>query len=147
MPVGLLLFPAAIAFALHAPGTSELAGGESNRRILANIGQALYAWLMICGLMGLFRALLNRHRPWVRYMSDSSYWLYLVHLPLIIAGQVLLKNVDLPAMLKLTVLIVLATVVLLVSYQFLVRHTWIGQLLNGTRAPRNRSITTAEKVV
>jgi peptidoglycan/LPS O-acetylase OafA/YrhL len=118
------------------PWGRELAGGEGTRHLLANLGQVLYTWLMIFGLMGLAETVLNRERPWVRYVSDSSYWLYLVHLPLIIVGQALLRDVHLPAIVKLTLLIAVATVILLVSYQFLVRYTWIGRLLNGPRTRR-----------
>jgi hypothetical protein len=74
----------------------------------------------------------------VRYVSDSSYWLYLVHVPLIIAGQALLRGLDLPAVVKFTLLIAVATAILLVSYRFLVRYTWIGRLLNGPRPLADR---------
>jgi peptidoglycan/LPS O-acetylase OafA/YrhL len=124
--------------ALHLPWARELASDEGTRRLLANLGQVLYAWLMIFGLMGLAETVLGRERPWVRYVSDSSYWLYLVHLPLIIVGQVMLRDVDLPAIVKVTLLIVVPTAILLVTYQFLVRYTWIGRLLNGPRTPRGR---------
>jgi len=47
--------------------------------------------------------------------------------------------VDLPAIVKLTLLIAASTVILLVSYQFLVRYNWIGRLLNGPRTRQGRS--------
>jgi peptidoglycan/LPS O-acetylase OafA/YrhL len=131
--LALLLLPLALALALHLPWARELASDEGTRRLLANLGQVLYVWLMIFGLMGLAETVLNRERPWVRYVSDSSYWLYLVHLPLIIVGQALLRDVSLPAIVKLTILIAVSTAILLVSYQLLVRYTWIGRLLNGPR--------------
>ena len=134
--LALLMLPAALALALQMPWGRELAGDEGTRRMLANLGQVLYAWLMVFGLIGLFEKILNRERPWVRYASDSSYWLYLVHLPLIIAGQALLRDVNLPAIVKITLLITVVTAILLVSYQFLVRYTWIGRMLNGPRARR-----------
>ncbi|MHC4695719.1 MAG: acyltransferase family protein [Planctomycetota bacterium] len=133
LPLALLLVPAALAMALHTPWGRELAGDEDTRRLLANLGQVLFAWLMIFGLMGLFETLLGHERPWVRYLSDSSYWLYLVHVPLIIAGQALLRGLNLPAIVKFTLLTAVATAILLVSYRFLVRYTWIGRLLNGPR--------------
>ncbi|MDE2802607.1 MAG: acyltransferase family protein, partial [Chloroflexota bacterium] len=43
--------------------------------------QVAFTWLMCFGLMGLFRWAMAVERPWVRYVSDSSYWLYLWHLP------------------------------------------------------------------
>ncbi len=140
LALAFLLVPAALALALHTPWGRELAGDNDTRRLLANLGQVLYAWLMIFGLMGLFETFLSRERPQVRYVSDSSYWLYLVHLPLIIAGQALLRGLNLSAIVKFTLLIALAIVILLVSYRFLVRYTWIGRLLNGPRFRRRQSM-------
>jgi peptidoglycan/LPS O-acetylase OafA/YrhL len=136
--LALLLLPLALALALHLPWARELASDEGTRRLLANLGQVLYVWLMIFGLMGLAETALGRERPWVRYASDSSYWLYLAHLPLIIIGQFLLRDVDLPAIVKVTLLIVVPTAILLVTYQFLVRYTWLGRLLNGPRVRPQR---------
>jgi hypothetical protein len=138
LPLALLLGSVTLALALHTPWGRELAGDEDTRRLLAHLGQVFYVWLMIFGLMGLSGRLLSRERPGVRYVSDSSYWLYLVHLPLIIVGQVLVRGLDLPAMVKFTLLVAGATVILLASYQLLVRYTWIGRLLNGPR-PRRQS--------
>ena len=56
---------------------------ESSRVVL----QAAYPWLMTFGLMGLFRRVCPAESPTMRYLSDSAYWLYLAHLPLIIAAQ------------------------------------------------------------
>ncbi len=133
LPLALLLLPVALALALHTSWGKQLAGDEGTRRSLANLGQVLYAWLMIFGLIGLFETVLSRERPRVRYVSDASYWLYLVHLPLIIVGQALLRGVNLPAIVKFAVLIAASTGVLLACYQVVVRYTWIGRLLNGPR--------------
>jgi hypothetical protein len=134
LPVALLILPFALALSLHLPWGLDLVDGDARlRELLANVGQVLYAWLMIFGLMGLFETLLARERPRVRYLSDSSYWLYLVHLPLIIVGQALLRDVDLPALVKLGALVAVVSLILLVSYEYLVRYTRIGRLLNGPR--------------
>jgi peptidoglycan/LPS O-acetylase OafA/YrhL len=111
----------------------EIVGDGGTRRLLADLGEVLYAWLMTFGLMGLCEAALHSERPRVRYVSDSSYWLYLVHLPLIIVGQMLLRDVDLPALVKLAALLGVASAILLLSYRSLVRYTWIGRMLNGPR--------------
>ena len=136
--LALLLLPIALALALHMPWGRELVGDEGTRRLLANLGQVLYVWLMVFGLMGLAETSLHRERPWVRYVSDSSYWLYLVHLPLIIVGQAMLRDAGTPAIVKLALLIAVTTMILLVSYQLLVRYTWIGRLLNGPRTRQGR---------
>ncbi|MYA51387.1 MAG: acyltransferase family protein [Chloroflexi bacterium] len=95
--------------------------------------QAAYAWMMALGLMGLFRAVLGAGNARVRYLSDASYWLYLMHLPLIIALQGLSFEWALPSALKLLLLIAVTTGVLLVVYEWGVRYTPVGTLLNGRR--------------
>lgn len=107
--------------------------GQSDRPWLSALAQVMYAWLMIFALLGLCETLLAKDRPWIRYLSDSSYWLYLAHLPLIIAGQALLLRTDLPGALEFSILLVGTTALLLVSYRFGVRYTPIGTLLNGRR--------------
>lgn len=72
-----------------------------------------------------------------RYVSDSAYFLYLMHLPLIFVPQYLMKQVDLPAFVKFTVVCISTTAVLLLIYEKVVRYTPIGTLLNG---PRKRPI-------
>lgn len=133
LPLALLLTAPALALSLRLPWGLELVGDADARRTLSNLGQVLYTWLMIFGLMGLFERLLSRQRPWVRYLSDSSYWLYLVHLPLVIVGQAILRDADLPAIVKLLVLLVVCTAILLLGYRWLVRYNSLGTLLNGRR--------------
>ena len=102
--------------------------------------QAAYAWLMCFGLMGLFRWIAARERAWVRYVSDSSYWLYLWHLPLIVVGYKLSLNWPVSVHLKFSLICVVVTVTLLVVYEFGVRYTAIGTMLNGKRVRRRRAL-------
>lgn len=95
--------------------------------------QTLYTWLMIIGLMGLFHTFMNFENRSIRYFSDASYWLYIAHLPLVIAAQALVCDWRLPAVVKFLLIVVVVTGLLLISYQLLVRHTWLGLLLNGPR--------------
>ena len=91
---------------------------------------------MTFGLMGLFRRLLRRERPALRYLSDASYWLYLAHLPLIMWAQLLVRDWPWSAFSKFTLVCLAVTAVLLLIYQVGVRYTWIGRLLNGPRQRR-----------
>lgn len=73
-----------------------------------------------------------------RYLADASYWIYIVHLPLVMAGQILVINLTWPWFVKLTVVIAGTMAVSLLSYELLVRHTFVGRWLNGRRVPWRR---------
>jgi len=97
--------------------------------------QVLYAWLMSFGCIGFFRWLVPAESRVWRYLSDSSYWIYLAHLPLVVFIQTRIRGWPWPGAAKFGFVCVIATVVLLASYQVLVRHTPLGVLLNGPRRP------------
>jgi peptidoglycan/LPS O-acetylase OafA/YrhL len=73
-----------------------------------------------------------------RYLADASYWIYIIHLPLVMAAQVLMLDAPLPWWGKLTAVTFGVTAVSLISYELLVRHTFIGKGLNGRRIPWRR---------
>jgi glucan biosynthesis protein C len=96
---------------------------------------ALAMWGFIFGITGLFLRYLSGHSPLGRYLCDSSYFLYIAHLPLIIAFQVLLEGVALPPLAKIPLVLIGTAAVLLPLYRFAVRPTFIGAILNGRRYP------------
>jgi len=95
--------------------------------------EVTYAWVAFVAPMGLFHHFLRGERRGVRYLSDSAYWLYRAHLPLVIVAQSWIRNWDLPAAVKFVGLTTAVTVLLLISYQLFVRYTPLGTLLNGKR--------------
>ena len=100
---------------------------------VASLLQVAYAWGMCFGLVGLFRVLLPGERRGVRYLSDSSYWLYLAHLPVVVVAQAMVRDWQLPAEVKFLMITVSVTVLLLATYQLFVRYTPIGTMLNGKK--------------
>lgn len=133
LPLSLfVVFP--VAFGLMPGGFLANQVGDGLRQTLCVSLQAVYVWLMTFGLMGLFRSLFSSENKKLRYVSDSSYWLYLVHLPLIMAGQWLVRDWPIPSLLKLLLVCFVTTVLMLISYQYCVRYTPIGTLLNGKRS-------------
>ncbi len=137
LPLALLVvLPLALGFALHEDWTADLVS-ERWQRLVASFLVVVFAWLMTFGTMGFFGAFLNRESPRLRYLSDASYWLYLVHLPLMVLAQTALLGVPIPTFVKFTLVLVVVTGILLVVYRFGVRHTAIGRLLNGPRERRD----------
>jgi peptidoglycan/LPS O-acetylase OafA/YrhL len=108
---------------------------------------ALYTWFMLGGLTGLFLAYLSKERAWVRWLADSSYWCYLASLPPILLFQHLLTEWAALALVKFAVVSAATTAVLLVSYRWCVRYTWIGVLLNGVRVSQARARAAEPAIV
>ena len=73
-----------------------------------------------------------------RYLADSSYWVYIVHLPLVMVGQILVVNETWPWFVKFGVVIGGTMAISLLTYELLIRHTFMGGWLNGRRIPRGR---------
>jgi len=119
LPLGLLLLPAAFALV-------------GNREV-GSIVQCTYAWVVSLGVMGLFGRYCSRLGYRARWLSDSAYWMYLAHLPLVLALQIALVRLPWPPSVKFFLVMAVTTLLLLVSYRWLVRYTWIGTLLNGPR--------------
>ena len=95
--------------------------------------QIVFAWTMSFGLVGLFRRFMSGARFRVRYLSDASYWMYLAHLPLVFVAQGVVARLGLPALVDFAVMCVAVTAMLLVTYRYVVRYTFVGRLLNGRR--------------
>jgi hypothetical protein len=135
LPVTLLLiFPLALEFATGTFGFRDSLLPTKFHRPASVVFQSLFAWAMSFASIGLFRALLTRENRTIRYLSDSAYWLYLAHLPLCLVGQAVISQWAGPTWIKLPLFSLGLIAVLLLSYQFLVRYTWIGRFLNGPRS-------------
>jgi len=100
---------------------------------LLSICSALFVWLMTFGLIGVFRQFFSGENPKVRFVSDSAYWLYVAHLPLIQVVQVWVSDWPLPSLIKVVIVCVVTTALLLLSYRYLIRYTPVGTMLNGKR--------------
>lgn len=85
------------------------------------------------GCVGAGLRFLAAPSPKVRYLADASYWMYLAHLPLVMALQAALMHLEAPWWLKFPAVVLGACALLLWSYRLWVRPTWIGALLNGAR--------------
>jgi glucan biosynthesis protein C len=96
---------------------------------------ALAAWCWTIGLIGAGLRFLNEENRIVRYVSDASYWIYIIHLPVVMAMQVLVYRLHTPALIKFGMVTGGSFLILFASYHLLVRHSWLGSWLNGHRVP------------
>ncbi|MEZ5312487.1 MAG: acyltransferase family protein [Thermoanaerobaculia bacterium] len=106
-------------------------------RLAYTAGYALAIWCWTFGLLGASVRFFSRHSPARRYLADASYWFYLVHLPIVFTLQVLLMKVPLHWSLKFPAILAVTFGLLLGSYHYLVRSTFVGEILNGRRYPKH----------
>ncbi|MCC6233483.1 MAG: acyltransferase family protein [Verrucomicrobiales bacterium] len=104
--------------------------------VVHSLGYALLMWTLVFLTLGVFEKLCRRPRAFVRYVADSSYWMYLVHLPIVVWLQVAVAEWPWHWSLKLGFVSGTTILFALVTYDLLVRSTWMGWLLNGQRRER-----------
>jgi glucan biosynthesis protein C len=133
LAVAAAVFLPALVLCSLAPEAERLVAAPGARRIAALAGSALFTWSATLGLLGAFAAFLRHERPWVRWLADSSYWMYLAHLAPVLVLQALLADAPLGAWAKFATILGATVGVLLLAYAVAVRRTWVGRMLNGPR--------------
>ncbi len=94
---------------------------------------ALMGSYLILSTIGLSIRYLNKDNVLIRYLANASYWLYISQIPVVLFAQIFIVHLDLPIIIQFSCILLFAIIVLLPIYQCMIRHTWIGQLLNGTK--------------
>ena len=89
-------------------------------------------YLTIAILVAGKKYLDTRHAG-LRYISDASYWIYIIHLPVLFLIQINLMDVAISIWFKFLISSCLTCIVGVVSYEFMVRYTPLGTLLNGKK--------------
>jgi glucan biosynthesis protein C len=95
------------------------------------IALAGYEWLMIHALLAFAQKYFSTWKKEVFYLSDSSYWTYLISMIPIFLFQRLVSSWPIPGVLKFVLVIILSFAFTLSTYHLFVRGRWIGKLLNG----------------
>jgi len=97
---------------------------------------AVMMWTLVTLTIGLFKRYLDKPSKIVRYVADASYWLYLIHLPIVIWLQIAFAELSLHWSIKLFSISAITIGFSLVLYDLFVRSTFLGKVLNGRK--RNR---------
>jgi glucans biosynthesis protein C len=109
---------------------------QGNGHLPGKVLAAISIWLLVFASIGLFLRFFSQPNPRIRYLSDASYWMYLIHHPIVIVLTGLLTGFALPATVKFSLVLSGTLLFCLLTYYLFVRSTLIGVLLNGKRYPR-----------
>lgn len=132
------------ALVLTVVGLTQSAPDGDTPLPVAAAVMAVSAWCWVYALTGLCVRFLTVEHAWIRYLADASYWMYLVHLPLLVAFEIPLVRLDWPIPAKLAVTWLVVGAVMVTSYHLLVRSTPLGRWLNGRRHPFRWPFTSVE---
>ncbi len=140
-----LTIATAIAFPVHIMSlgaTMQQIGdhpaGLTPAMITACMSRGLLTVSLSLGLIGLCTLALSSPGPRlarsIRYFSDSAYWVYLAHMPLVAAMSLwIFDPLDWHPLIEMLAGVTTAMLLLMGSYGIFVRYTPIGTLLNGKR--------------
>jgi len=104
----------------------------AKKLLLGSLEAIIACWMtLFCVVTG--KKCLNFRNRFLRFLSDSSYWIYIVHLPIIFAVQYKLMDSDFSLITKYSLSVTITLAIAIVSYLILVRWTPIGWLLNGRK--------------
>lgn len=79
--------------------------------------------------LGMMMILVTGHNRIVSYLSQASYFTYIVHLPLVFLFLTLLDNYSFNIGLRFFLVLTLTTLISISSYHLIVRHKPIGRFL------------------
>ncbi len=105
----------------------------------------LTTWTIVFALIGAARRYLKAENPVIRYLADGSYWIYIIHLPVLLGLEIAVKGLAWPAEAKYAAVVLGTFVVALLSYALLVRYSFIGAILNGKRPRKPKADPRAQE--
>jgi glucan biosynthesis protein C len=121
----------AIAIALLAIVVVALVrGGEPP--LHAIVASGLYTIAMVVVFLGVHVRYLSRPRPLLRLASDSAYWTYIVHLPILVGLQIVVAPLAVPGVVKYGAILAVTLAICLASYHVVVRRLWNASRITAT---------------
>ncbi len=124
------LFPLAVYASSLDNGAHGASAALHLGAVLAN---GLCTWTLVCLSIGGAQRFFDRESPWIQYVSQSSYWVYLAHLPLVFLAGWWLVQFDLPAALKFLLVCAFTSAVAFLTFHYWVQKTWLSEFLHGRR--------------
>jgi fucose 4-O-acetylase-like acetyltransferase len=108
----------------------------SVNQVILGLLQAIPAFYMSLFLLSAGKTWLNKQNAVSKKIADASYWIYIIHLPVLWAIQFVLMDYDWPLYVEFLLSSLWTIAIGYISYVILVKHTPIGWLLNGRKKTR-----------
>lgn len=96
-------------------------------------------YFLVFGLWGYFIRLKLKDSKVLRYVTDSSYWVYISNTPIVVIIQIILIAYDIPVFLKFMISFFGAFTISMFFYEYCVRYTIVGRILNKSRKRKKKT--------
>ena len=106
-------------------------------KVVIAYGRAVSCWLMCFAFIGLAHRYLNKPSAKIRYLADSAYWVYWIHLPLTFGLSKVAQQFELNSLTKSYVIMLFSTFIIYWSYNTFVRYSFLGDFFMGRRKSRD----------
>lgn len=114
---------------------------DGYERAIYAVAYTIGLWCWVFAAVGASVRYLSTPHPVTRYLADASYWVYLMHMATVVFFLTLMRPYDWHWSIKLVIMVAGSMAILLVTYRYFVRFTWIGAILNGRRHPRPAGVS------
>ena len=129
-----ILFPLAM-YASHLD--NGVRGASFALHLGAVLANGLCTWTLIYLFVGSALRFFDWDSPWILYVSQSSYWVFLVHMPLVCFAGWWLVQFDFPSALKFLLVCGFTALASLLTFHYWVQRTWMSDFLHGRRFDLN----------
>ncbi len=145
---GALLTTAAALYIVGITPTFEPMALTDIERMAYAGAYTLALWCWSFASIGMAVRFLDAPSARWRYLADASYWMYLIHLPIVSLLQAWMLGWPLHWSIKFALILVITAALLFGTYHYLVRFTFMGRFLNGRKharpgAPANATRSTS----
>ncbi len=107
--------------------------GSVGVHLVAVVVHGFCTWTLVYLAIGCALRYFDRESPWSLYASQSSYWVFLVHMPAVCLAAWWLVPYELPALVKFALVALATTLFCFTTYHYWVQNTWVSDFLNGRR--------------
>jgi peptidoglycan/LPS O-acetylase OafA/YrhL len=123
-----ILFPLSLWLSYQE---NNAVGNITGYHLAAVVAHGFCTWALIYAFTGWMLRRFDRESPWILYVSQSAYWVYLVHMDFAIFAALILAPCNLPGVVKFAIVFSFVTIACFTSYHYLVQRTWVSRFLHG----------------
>ncbi|MBT4792502.1 MAG: acyltransferase family protein [Halobacteriovoraceae bacterium] len=101
--------------------------------IILHAWMAIGTWLIIIGAVIYAESIVKKSSLVVNYLVKASYFLYLSHLPVVVAVQLFLYDVDMNWFMKFLTANIVTLILIIPLYHYLIRDKVVDHFLKGKK--------------